>query len=172
MLKQNKGITLVALVITIIVLLILAGVSISLVVGDNGVLTQAKDSAVKTSVSEAKERVEQAISSIQGKFTGVWSLDNTKLFINFLNTTDSGVDGTFTNNMGEEKYSISYTGPASGNTEATAMGTGSIKVNGVYYWFRVKGTTNGLGSSICWCTTTTTNTTAPTDGWATGFTVS
>ena len=42
MLKQKKGITLVALVITIIVLLILAGVSISMVVGDNGVLTQAQ----------------------------------------------------------------------------------------------------------------------------------
>ena len=35
--KHNKGITLIALVITIIVLLILAGVSISLVVGNNGV---------------------------------------------------------------------------------------------------------------------------------------
>ena len=41
--KNQKGITLVALIITIIVMLILAGVSISLVVGDNGVLTQAQN---------------------------------------------------------------------------------------------------------------------------------
>lgn len=42
MLKEQKGITLVALVITIIVLLILAGVTISLVLGDNGILNHAK----------------------------------------------------------------------------------------------------------------------------------
>lgn len=42
MLKGQKGITLVALVITIIVLLILAGVTISLVIGDNGILNHAK----------------------------------------------------------------------------------------------------------------------------------
>ena len=43
MLKQQKGITLVALIITIIVLLILAGVTISLVLGDNGILNHAQD---------------------------------------------------------------------------------------------------------------------------------
>lgn len=42
MLKGQKGITLVALIITIIVLLILAGVSISLVIGQNGILNQSK----------------------------------------------------------------------------------------------------------------------------------
>ena len=39
--KSSKGITLIALVITIIVLLILAGVSIAMLTGDNGILTQA-----------------------------------------------------------------------------------------------------------------------------------
>ena len=38
-LKINKGITLIALVITIIVLLILAGVTIATLTGDNGILT-------------------------------------------------------------------------------------------------------------------------------------
>jgi len=42
MLKQQKGITLVALVITIVVLIILAGVAISLTLGDNGIFTKAK----------------------------------------------------------------------------------------------------------------------------------
>ena len=40
--KSTKGITLIALVITIIVLLILAGVSIAMLTGDNGILSQAK----------------------------------------------------------------------------------------------------------------------------------
>ena len=41
---NNKGITLIALVITIIVLLILAGVSIAMLTGQNGILTQARNS--------------------------------------------------------------------------------------------------------------------------------
>ena len=40
--KNNNGITLIALVITIIVLLILAGVSIAMLTGENGILTQAQ----------------------------------------------------------------------------------------------------------------------------------
>lgn len=42
MLKKQKGITLVALVVTIVVLLILAGVSINLVLGDNGIVKRHK----------------------------------------------------------------------------------------------------------------------------------
>ena len=49
--NKSKGITLIALVITIIVLLILAGVSIAMLTGDNGILTQAR---------KAKERTEEA----------------------------------------------------------------------------------------------------------------
>ena len=41
--KQEKGITLIALVVTIVVLLILAGVSISLVLNNNGVISKSKD---------------------------------------------------------------------------------------------------------------------------------
>lgn len=43
MFKKERGITLVALVVTIVVLLILAGVSISLVLGNNGLITKAKE---------------------------------------------------------------------------------------------------------------------------------
>lgn len=42
-LKSRKGITLIALVVTIVVLLILAGVSISLVLGNNGLITKSKE---------------------------------------------------------------------------------------------------------------------------------
>ena len=45
MFKKEKGITLVALVVTIIVLLILAGVAISLTIGNNGIFTRAQDAA-------------------------------------------------------------------------------------------------------------------------------
>ena len=49
--KNNKGITLIALVITIIVLLILAGVSIAMLTGENGILNQASKAAEMTEIA-------------------------------------------------------------------------------------------------------------------------
>ena len=60
---NNKGITLIALVITIIVLLILAGVSIAMLTGDNGILTQAQNAGDKTSVAEVVERVNMELQA-------------------------------------------------------------------------------------------------------------
>ena len=89
MLKQNKGITLVALVITIIVLLILAGVSISLVVGDNGVLTQAQNASKKTDTASVDSAMQTAIAGIQTEFMGnIWTENvNAKLYDNVTNAT-------------------------------------------------------------------------------------
>ena len=59
---NNKGITLIALVITIIVLLILAGVSIAMLTGQNGILTQASNSKDKTTAAEIAERVNMELN--------------------------------------------------------------------------------------------------------------
>ena len=56
--RTSKGITLIALVITIIVLLILAGVSIAMLTGKNGIITQAQNAKNKTAEAEAKEKVD------------------------------------------------------------------------------------------------------------------
>ena len=56
--KKTKGITLIALVITIIVLLILAGVSIATLTGENGILTRAVSARKKWEESSGKERIE------------------------------------------------------------------------------------------------------------------
>ena len=53
--KKNSGITLIALVITIIVLIILAGVSINLVLGNNGIITRARDARNKYQKTAAEE---------------------------------------------------------------------------------------------------------------------
>ena len=58
--KGTKGITLIALVVTIIILLILAGVSIAMLTGNNGVLTQAKSAKENTRVGEVQEKVKLA----------------------------------------------------------------------------------------------------------------
>ena len=57
-LKSNKAITLIALVVTIVVLLILAGISISLVAGDNGLIKKARDARDETRYASIKEEVE------------------------------------------------------------------------------------------------------------------
>lgn len=55
MFKKENGITLVALVVTIVVLLILAGVSISLVLGQNGLVNRAKEAADATNKAATSE---------------------------------------------------------------------------------------------------------------------
>ena len=70
--KENAGITLIALVITIIVLLILAGISIITLTGQNGILTQANKAKQESELGEEKERAglvsqELKIEKAQGK---------------------------------------------------------------------------------------------------------
>lgn len=57
--KFNQGITLVALVVTIVVLLILSSVSLNLVLGDNGIIVKAKEAAEKTAAAQEKEMIER-----------------------------------------------------------------------------------------------------------------
>lgn len=59
---KQKGITLIALVVTIVVLLILAGVSINLLLGDNGIITKAKGAKEEYSKSSVKEKVNLLLS--------------------------------------------------------------------------------------------------------------
>ena len=67
MFKNQKGITLVALVITIIVLIILAGVTISLLIGDNGIINKAKEG--KTNMTNAQGEEQTGLNDIQNWMT-------------------------------------------------------------------------------------------------------
>lgn len=57
MIRKEKGITLIALVVTIVVLLILAGVSINLVIGNNGIISKAKEAKIATEQSTVFENL-------------------------------------------------------------------------------------------------------------------
>ncbi|MFR1973021.1 MAG: type II secretion system protein [Clostridia bacterium] len=57
MVKNKKGITLIALVVTIVVLLILAGVTISLLLDENGIIAKSKDARTETRVSQIEDEV-------------------------------------------------------------------------------------------------------------------
>ena len=68
MLKNKKGITLVALVVTIVVLLILAGVSINLVLGNNGIIAKAKDAETKS--AEASQNDLKGMNGLVSEMEG------------------------------------------------------------------------------------------------------
>ena len=67
---RNKGITLIALVITIIVLLILAAVSIATLTGENGILTRANDSKTQTEIGEEEEAIRLAYNGVMADNLG------------------------------------------------------------------------------------------------------
>lgn len=67
---KEKGITLIALVVTIVVLLILAGVSISMLTGENGIITQAQEAKDDTEQARVQELVDLAVNSLIGENMG------------------------------------------------------------------------------------------------------
>lgn len=98
--RQEKGITLIALVITIIVLLILAGVSIATLTGENGILTQADKAKTETTIGEEKEAIALAYNGAMLETKGE-------------SVTAEGLNNQFSKN----------------GTKATASGEGTIKVD-------------------------------------------
>ena len=86
--KKETGITLIALVITVIVLLILAGVTIAALSGDNGILTRAKEAKEKT--EQAQEDEKQKLSDMEN-LLGSYNLKN-------VNTADTNPAATIPEN--------------------------------------------------------------------------
>ena len=96
--KSKRGITLIALVITIIVLLVLAGVSLSLVLGENGVLKQTQNATTETRSAEEKEKIEMAVAAAQMAGNGVLIKEN----------LNSQLQDTFDNNIEVEESSYGW----------------------------------------------------------------
>lgn len=61
--RKQEGVTLIALVITIIILIILAGVAINALVGENGMIMQAQRAKEETEISEQKEGIVLALAT-------------------------------------------------------------------------------------------------------------
>ena len=82
-LKEMRGITLIALVITIIVLLILAGVSIATLTGENGILSQAQASKTANKKAEAQEIFKLIANEwqIEKRKTGMKTIENLGIFL-------------------------------------------------------------------------------------------
>ena len=74
--NQMSGITLIALVVTIIVLLILAGISIQMLSGDNGILTRAGDAKTMTDEAQIREKIQLAYHSALTGGKGSYTKEN------------------------------------------------------------------------------------------------
>ena len=138
--KEMRGITLVALVVTIVVLLILAGVSINNVLGDDGIIQKAKDAAEATKRASAEEEMNRLVLEYQ-------LASNDETLESFLQekVTEGRIDGvtdngdgtiTITKKVEGKDYTITVKNPVAP--------TPSVKVGAI----RVVSDSTGAGSSL------------------------
>ena len=95
--NNNKGITLIALVVTIIVLIILASISIATLTGDNGIINQSKEAKEETEIAEERETAE--ISAVQAA-----GMDR------YGNVTEENLRNQLNKNIGNGKYELEVVG--------------------------------------------------------------
>lgn len=134
--KNNKGITLIALVVTIIVLLILAGVSIAMLTGENGILGKAKEASYTNALGAAKDEVSLIATDAVAEYykqvyvKGNNSVDGGSLDAYVKNALDKSKVGTLETDGVDYDYSsskITLTYSADGHkVESTSIENGKI----------------------------------------------
>ena len=119
--RKNQGITLIALVVTIIVLLILAGITIAMLTGQNGILNRATEAKEKTGVAQEEEQIKLAVMAALSDGTGTLTIPNLKKELASYGITIAE-DATFpvTVSAGGNNYTIASTG------EVTKVESGSV----------------------------------------------
>ena len=108
--KKERGITLIALVVTIIVLIILAGISINLIFGTNGIINKAKDAKIKTDIASIKENIQMEILGKQAENNGNISDDSLKEILEkygTLSEEEKLTDKTLTTTKGSYEIKVS-----------------------------------------------------------------
>lgn len=108
--KSTKGITLISLVVTIIILLILAGVTIATLMGDNGLINKAKDAKIKTEIAGIKEEIQTDILGKQAENNGNISDDSLKAILEkygTLSEEEKLTDKTLTTTKGSYEIKVS-----------------------------------------------------------------
>ena len=152
---SQNGITLIALVITIIVLLILAGVSIAMLTGQNGILTQAQNAAEQTEIANAKEQAQMDILAWQSdQLENGQSADLNNTIIKGILTGKDYVgtagDDSFTTKNGN--YTIPYTDLyTNGNNQGGGSATAGEEVTKPSTWpntDKVIAISDGKGNTI------------------------
>ena len=120
---NNKGITLIALVITIIVLLILAGVSIAMLTGQNGILTQANTAKTDTANAEAAERINIELNAL---YSAVLA-DSTKATFTAAEKTTAETNTGYEVSLTNSDKTLTITGGGkTGSITITKAGTATL----------------------------------------------
>ena len=117
--KLEKGITLIALVITIIILLILAGVTISMLTGDNGILKQATNARTTNDKAEFEEQVKLAV--IASKVN-----DTARINLETLETELNKISGATITKSADDNLPLTV---KKGSYEVTITAEGKITTN-------------------------------------------
>lgn len=121
--KKEKGITLVALVVTIVVLLILAGISLTLVLGQNGIVSKAK---------EAREKTDEATTNTELFFNS--TVDEIDKIIGDNNTSSEKItDEEFKKNPTDYKHK-----DQSNENKDTGIGTDGRPVNMDLWYYEIR----------------------------------
>ncbi len=108
--KSTKGITLISLVITIIILLILVGVSINLLIGQNGLINRSINSKIQTDIASIKEKIQIDILGKQAEKEGKISEDSLKKILEeygVLSEEEKLTDKTLTTKEGNYEIKVS-----------------------------------------------------------------
>lgn len=118
--KKENGITLIALVITIIVLLILAGISIAMLTGENGILSKATKAGTETILAEQKEQVALAVNALTTEYYDDKYVSNKTLDTD-VDTLEKYVIAGLTKTDGQYNVGefVEFTAPAAGATTLT-----------------------------------------------------
>ena len=105
--KQSKrGITLIALVVTIVVLLILAGVSIAMLSGENGIIRQAQEAKLETEIATEKEQLNLAVTD--AKSPGLVINENTLTSVTLQEALDKIAGDNKTEVSGDETLTVVF----------------------------------------------------------------
>ena len=124
--RENKGITLMALIVTIIVLLILAGISVSALTGDNSIIKQAGNAKSESEIAKEREALEVAVVNAMGKSKkGDISVDklSPELEGYNVNIDKFGKRIIVTFNTSGKKYKIEQNGDRFSSLEKAAVNT-------------------------------------------------
>ena len=151
MLNNKKGITLIALVVTVVVLIILAGVSINAVLGDNGIIKKANQAASVTKEAEVKEAINRTILEfyLTNDYETLEDFLKAKAEDGSIDSVTKNADGTLTVKKGEYSVTVenktnSSGGSSSGGSTGGETQTPEITIGEA----KVVANSDGTGSAI------------------------
>ena len=146
-LKNKKGITLIALVVTVVVLIILAGVSINAVIGDDGIIKKAQNSANLTKEAEVKEAINRTILEfyLTNDYETLEDFLKAKVTEGKIDSVTKNADGTLTVKKGNYSVTVeNKTNSSGGNSSGGETQTPEITIGEA----KVVANSDGTGSAI------------------------